>query len=68
MTGRVLYTPAAPRWTTGDREALDQLWREGVLTVVQISQRLGRSKGAIKAEAKRRGLPPKQGVRFSKGA
>lgn len=67
MTKRVLYTPAAPRWSAEDRETLDHLWREGLLTVVQISQRLGRSKSAIKAEARRRGLPPKQGVRFSKG-
>lgn len=58
MRERILYTPAAPRWTPEDRETLDYLWREGVLAK-EIGQRLGRTKNAIIAEAWRRELPPR---------
>jgi hypothetical protein len=58
MSERILYTPAAARWTPEDRETLDYLWREGVLAK-EIGQRLGRTKNAIIAEAWRRELPPR---------
>ena len=54
----ILYTPASRPWTAEDREALDLLWREGVLAK-EIGQRLDRTKNAIIAEAGRRKLPPR---------